>query len=221
MKASKEHKPQQSRVIQNQQRIHNHLKYTSNPDSTPIKSSNIIQCVIDLSRLFVTLGLNQKTSNIEEFYKGAHCYFPQGTYQQLTRDFPTDSIIRVSSHYKDVNKVQFPDRQIMIRTDLPMISNMPQNSEFPFLYGFLPTKKKTWGQMEGAPFRGIGDLISHGLTTLHHFRYGLAPLGILDYLNIGPNSSTSIHSEKNKKILELLQSGKKRVNPRLKKVDLL
>ena len=97
MKASKEHKPQQSRVIQNQQRIHNHLKYTSNPDSTPIKSSNIIQCVIDLSRLFVTLGLNQKTSNIEEFYKGAHCYFPQGTYQQLTRDFPTDSIIRVSS----------------------------------------------------------------------------------------------------------------------------
>ena len=219
MKAAKEHKPQQSRVIQNQQRVHNHFRFSSNIDFTPIKSPNIIQCAINLSSLLDTLGLMQRTANISEFYNGAHCYFPQGTYQQLNKKFSNDSITRVSSHYRDVNKEEYPDRQIMIKADFATI-NMPKDSEFPFLYGFLPTKKMTWGQMEGAPFRGIGDLIPHGLTTFQHFRFGLAPLGILNYLNIGPNSSTSIYSEKNKKILKLLPVNKKRKDSRLKKEDL-
>lgn len=170
--------------------------------------NNTIQRQVLLTNLLNELNLTKESKKISEFFHGGHCYFPKNTYNNLQTTFSTDCVNRRSSHYSHVNKTNYPDTQIMITTDIQGIDSMQENQNYPFLFGYLPEKKRTWGQMEGAPFASIKDLLPHTCTTLKHYKFGLAPL--FDYVNIGPEGFTSDYSEKNKLVLESVPANKKR-----------
>lgn len=213
MYAAKQNKEKVCRIIQqyrNTQKFNSHFleNVETKRNCNSFILTNTVQRKVLLTDLLNYLKLTKESTRISEFYHGGHCYFPQKAYNTLKNKFRDDCVTRLSSHYSYVDKKKYPDMQIMVTSNIEGIDSMQKGKEYPFLFGFLPANKRTWGQMEGAPFASITDFIPHALTTLRHYRFGLAPL--LGYVNIGPEGYTSEYSEKNKLVLSSLSANKKR-----------